>query len=202
MNINLFISAFSMIFCLFVFFYVKWYIKRRTSAEELLGEYRSEVYRLIAEIDAATDRDSMLVEDRIKTLNALLEDTDKRITVYLRELERSRSGQALYNNLGQGIRSALRIPPAAGGENTSRPESQKWPELLHVPVQPAAQIPQAAGPAQTLQPMPTKQQIRVQVADLAAQGLSPGEIASRLDLSLSEVDLAFNLLEAVKGSQT
>lgn len=168
-----------------MFFYFKWYIKRRTAAEELLAEYRSEVYRLIAEIDSATDRDSLLVEDRIKTLKALLEDTDKRIAVYVRELDRSRTGEALYSSLGRGIRAAL-TPQAPA---TTVVPAGKPPAAVE-----AAPTAQPAPPAETVPEGPSKQQIRDQIAGLAGQGLSPAEIASRLNLSLSEVDLALNLL--------
>ena len=200
MNIALIISVFSLVFCCFVFFYTKWYIKRRTSAGELLAEYRSEVYRLIAEIDAATDRDSRLVEDRIKTLKSLMEDTDKRIAVYLRELDRSRSGEALYTSLGRGIRAALNTPPA---DEKQKPSA----DTAFAPLQPAQTLPPVTAPqtVQTSQPNlspqaaapeepPSKQQRRVQIANLVAQGLAPAEIASRLDLSLSEVELAMNLI--------
>jgi hypothetical protein len=186
MNIAFFVSAFCFAFCLFMFFYFKWYIKRRTAAEELLAEYRSEVYRLIAEIDSATDRDSLLVEDRIKTLKALLDDTDKRIAVYVRELDRSRTGEALYSSLGRGIRAAL-IPQAPAV--MPAPPAGKPPAAVE-----AAPTAQPAPPAETVPEGPSKQQIRDQIAGLAGQGLSPAEIASRLNLSLSEVDLALNLL--------
>ena len=173
-----------------MFFYFKWYIKRRTSDVELLAEYRTEVNRLIADLDSVTDRDSLLVEERIKKLNALLDDTDKRIAVYVRELDRSRTGEALYSSLGRGIRAALNTPqtppsasassgPAAAVENIPPAESSIAPSAQH---------------AEAIPERPSKQQIRVQIAGLAAQGLSPSEIASRLDLSLSEVDLALNLL--------
>jgi DNA-binding NarL/FixJ family response regulator len=172
MNPVLVLSAASLILCGLFFFYFRWYIKRRTAAEELLAEYRAEVYRLIAEIDSATDRDALLVEERIRTLKALLEDTDKRIAVYVRELERSRAGEALYTRLGRGIRSALE-PQAAS------PEAREAPEP-------------AAPPAP--EPVPVKQRLRVQIAELSASGLSPADIASRLNISPSEVNLALNLL--------
>ena len=172
-----------------MFFYLKWYIKRRTATEELLAEYRKETYKLIAEIDAATDRDFLLVEERKKTLKALLDDTDKRIAVYLRELERSRSGEALYTSLGRGIRAALHTPQAP----VSTPASPIQPAAENIP--PAeSKAPTAVQSAEAIPERPSKQQIRAQIAGLAAEGLSPSEIASRLDLSLSEVDLALNLL--------
>ncbi len=123
MNISLFISIFCLVFCLLFFFYIKWYIKRKVSATELLAEYRAEVYRLNADINAVTDRDSMLVEDRIKKLKEILEDTDKRIKVYVQELDRSRTGEALYTSLGRGIRAALKTPSETSPESPSRPEN-------------------------------------------------------------------------------
>ena len=170
-----------------MFFYFKWYIKRRTAAEELLAEYRAEVYKLIAEIDNATNRDSLLVEDRIKNLKALLEDTDKRIAVYLRELDRSRTGEALYTSLGRGIRAALHTP-----QSPAVPAPRK--QSATVETAPVAQPAPQAPSAEAIPEGPSKQQIREQIAGLADQGFPPAEIASRLSLSLSEVDLALNLV--------
>ncbi|MDR0553805.1 MAG: hypothetical protein LBG76_03265 [Treponema sp.] len=186
MNAALILSAASLVICCLSFLYFRSYIKHR-AGEEVLAESRAEIYRLIAEIDSITDRDAQLIEERIKTLKALLEDTDKRLAVYARELERSRGGEALYTSLGRGIRVALgpkAAPPAvepvsAAGE-------------LHPGTQAAP--PYDETPAQAPPPAPAaKQRLRIQIAELAAGGLSPGEIASRLDISLSEVDLALSL---------
>jgi ATP/maltotriose-dependent transcriptional regulator MalT len=168
MNAFFFISIINLAICFIIFFYLKWYIKRRTSAEEILTKYRTEVYGLIGEIDSATDRDSMLVEDRIKKLKTILEEADKRISVYARELERSRSGEALYKSLGRGIRAAL-----------------KTEEPPYAPPLPESPPPTAE---------PSRRKIRSQIETLAFQGVSQHEIASRLNISLSEVDLALNIL--------
>jgi DNA-binding NarL/FixJ family response regulator len=190
MNWAYILSTASLVLCVLFFLYFRWYLKRRTAlrgrdaAETLLAEYRAEVYRLIADIDAATDRDALLVEERITSLRKLLEDTDRRIAVYVRELNRSRSGEALYTSLGRGIRAALepQIQPPPPGPAEEAPQAQS-----------AA----AAGKKRKTRP-PTaagaKPQLKTHIAELAAQGLSPGEIASRLDISLSEVDLALSLL--------
>jgi hypothetical protein len=207
MNWAYIVPAASLAFCCFFFFYFRSFIKKRTAAEELLAEYRTEVYRLIAEIDAATDRDALLVEERITSLKKLLEDTDRRISVYVRELDRSRSGEALYTSLGRGIRAAL-----GPGERAARTEPGP---AATPPVRPATEAPRptAAAGATASRPMsasaaqgtaspapgpavtPAAEKTRkTQIAELAAAGLSAGEIASRLDISLSEVDLALSLL--------
>ena len=233
MSASLLLSVISLCLCVSGFFFCRWYIVKKTAANELLERYRDEVNRLIAEIDAATDRDSLLVEDRIKTLRRLIDDTDRRISVYIREIQRNRSGDAMYTSLGRGIRAALDSrPPAAQGQassaelaspaeselplfpadivesisqnaektpaprkrgsrkNQTQPAAQAKPAK---PKEPASQTPPANVAAQGAQR--TKPKIKVQIAEMSAQGLSPSEIASRLGISLAEVDLALNLLQ-------
>jgi len=210
-NLSLFISIFCLVFCLLFFFYIKWHIKRKFSASELLAEYRSEVYRLNAEINAVTDRDSMLVEERIKKLKEILEDTDKRVKVYVQELERSRTGEALYTSLGKGIRAALKTPAEIPPE-TSPPDhapkltlvrQEKAPFDFSVPVSAHAPSPSpsaAAAPSPALhEPRPhSKRQIRGQIEELVKENLSPPEIASRLRISIAEVELAMSLMNNKK----
>jgi hypothetical protein len=197
--------------CFLGFIYFRIFISRKMAATELLAEYRDEVHRLIAEIDAATDRDSLLVEERIKTLRRLLDDTDKRITVYTRELERSRSGEAIYTSLGRGIRAALDTHPALTPPlEPPAPQEAQAPQEAPAP-QEALAPQEAPAPKEKAQKRQTRpladalaateknpfakpKKIKTQIAQLAAQGLSPQEIASRLEISPGEVELALNLL--------
>jgi len=192
MTIPFILSAASLCIAVFSFFFCRWYIARKTAARELLADYRAEVYRLIAEIDAAADRDSLLVEERIKTLKKLIDDTDRRISVYMRELQRSRNGEAMYANLGRGIRAAL---------------DSRQPQLELIPQEPPAQEQKAETPPPAPQETPPqeppasskkrgakKPKVKIQIAAMAAQGLPPEKIASRLKLSITEVELALNLL--------
>jgi hypothetical protein len=209
MTLSLFISAATFALCGFFFVYLRHYLKQRTSAVRLLGEYRNEVLRLIADIDAATDRDTLLVEERIKTLKRLLEDTDRRISVYLRELDRSRGGAMLYTNLGRGVRAgpSPEDRAAAPAEDAPPPAGKAaavFPAPAAFPAAPGPEVPPPVSPAPVPRPGPEdavpakdsagKQPLRERIAALAAQDLSPADIASRLKISLSEVDLALNLL--------
>jgi hypothetical protein len=239
-TIPLVVSIVSLSLCISGFFFLRWYISQRTDAGRLLEEYRDEVYRLITEIDGATDRDSRLVEERIKNLRTLLDDTDKRISVYTRELQRSRNSEAIYKNLGRGIREALESIPAehpASSEKTEIPAAPgtaahaetaapaesavsagktppaKKPSLLkktphaeinELPFSDEEKSHQAGGVKkqkkrktaniQTSSARDEKPGIKMQIAQMALQGLSPSEIASGLKISLAEVDLALKLL--------
>jgi len=205
MNINFIISIISLAFCLFFFFFFKWYIKRRTSNKDILADIETETYRLIAEINSVTDRNVQLVEDRIKSLKAVLEDADKRLAVYVQELERSRTGEALYTSLGRGIRAALKTEgeaaaeqpadaPAAARHREKKPPAQPKPPAP--PATPAGQevSTQATEPAKPVNKTQSARQIRSQIEALANEGVPLGEIASRLGISIAEVDLAMNLL--------
>jgi hypothetical protein len=198
LNLSFLISILCLVFCLIFFFYTKWYVKRRTSASELLAEYRTEVYRLNAEINAVTDRDALLVEDRIKKLKEILEDTDKRVKVYTQELDRSRTGEALYTSLGRGIRAALKTPAEIPQESSPAPElSAQMPKLTLVRQESAPVTSPAPHAPPVLKP-PSKRQIRAQIDELVKEGLPPAEIASRLGISIAEVDLAMNLMNSKK----
>jgi hypothetical protein len=245
-TIPLVVSIISLSLCVSGFFFLRWYISQRTDASRLLEEYRDEVYRLISEIDAATDRDSRLVEERIKNLRKLLDDTDKRISVYTRELQRSRNSEAIYKNLGRGIREALdsipaaqtpvapEAPPAESAppvktESPAAPEvspeeaspaepaaAKKTPHAKKVSSEETAELPfdeeksSHAGSAKRQKrrkkadknppaARPEKSGIKMQIAQMALQGLSPSEIASSLKISLAEVDLALKLLKIGTG---
>ena len=211
-------SVISLCVSVFCVFFFRWYIKRQTAATRLLADYKDEVDRLIAEIDIATDRDSQLVEDRIKILRKLLEDTDRRIATYIRELQRSRQGEAMYASLGRGIRAALDSRPlvqeqpllpqaeadlvqeAVSGE-VAEPQGET---AVSEPI--AATALEDTGAQEEVPPpmvLPTslpkalpskKSKLKAQIAEMAARDIPPQEIASKLGISLAEVDFALNLL--------
>jgi hypothetical protein len=116
MTTALIFSAGSLILCGFSFVFFLNYLKRRTGRERILAEFladiREEAAKIEREINAVTDRDVTLVEDRVKTLRALLEDTDRRIAVYAREFERRRSQEETF--------AALNGAPPANAVKTTR----------------------------------------------------------------------------------
>jgi len=204
MTIPFILSAASLCIVVISFFFCRWYIARKTAARELLADYRAEVYRLIAEIDAAADRDSLLVEERIKTLKKLIEDTDRRIGVYMREVQRSRNGEAMYTSLGRGIRAALDsrapqlelIPQEKTTEYTElhgeKKEGKEDTDTKNSVLPRGDKDSEPTPPARKRGAK--KPKVKMQIAELAAQGASPEKIASRLKLSIAEVELALNLL--------
>jgi len=172
----------------FLFFYFRWYIKRRTSVSGQLEEYQTEVNKLKVDINSVTERNLDLIEDKVKKLKEILEEADKRVSVYAGELEKSRRGEALYTSLGRGIRAALRTEgaPASALLSPERPQDVS-------PESPPAKSAQPAEEEPTASKSHSKRQIRTSIDLLLNEGLSPDQVASRLDISIAEVNLAMNL---------
>jgi hypothetical protein len=184
----LFFSTASLLFCGFFFFYFHRYIRRRTSSENILAECADAVARLEAQIDAITDRDAQLVEERIKSLKKLLEDVDRRISL-LSRIEDQRKPAALYNSLGN--RARFSVP---GAEPPPSPEAALPAAVSAVPPEPVparpnpAEAPPSSGPAP--EPDEDTRPLVERVAELDRAGFSPELIASRLGVSVSEASLA------------
>jgi hypothetical protein len=199
LTLQVIFSGATLVLCAFFFVYLHLYIRRRTSHENILANYRDEVNRLIADIDAATDRDAQLVEDRIASLRKLLEDADRRISLLSRDLERRRPGAELYTALGKAPRLAASSPPPAGdapAPGIAVPNIAPAASGIAAPA-PSAQLPDTQWPpgegepvAQPPAPAAVERPLTERAAELSRQGIAPELIAARLKVSLSEVQLA------------
>jgi hypothetical protein len=217
MTLTVLFSAASLLLCGFFFIY----IRRRTGAERLLAEFREEVDKLTAEIDAVTDRDARLVEDRVKTLRALLEDADRRITLYARELNRRRGEESAYAALGRKAGHAKTSAGISGAPGPGKPSRKTGKAEAPVdltgalaaysaaeagsakagPVPPGAppETPDKAAPElplfvraeREIEPAPLP--FAERAAELSKSGLSPDLIAARLGSTVAEVKMAIAL---------
>ncbi|MDR1466422.1 MAG: hypothetical protein LBI40_02230 [Treponema sp.] len=151
-------------------------MEKRTGQDRILTEFHEEVSKLIAEIDAATDRDAILIEDRIKSLKTLLEDVDKRIILHGEEMTRRQNHTQAYAELG---RKRL-FAGDAKKVIEARPAPDEKPPHMEV----------APPPMPLLAPPTPPKTLPEQVKELSRAGFSPNLIAARLGVSISEVELA------------
>jgi hypothetical protein len=201
-------STASLLFCGFFFLYFHRYIRRRTSRENILAECEDAVARLEAQIDAVTDRDAQLVEERIRSLKKLLEDVDRRISLLSRIEDQRKPAVPLYNSLGNrisfpGAGPGKPFPPDAAfpdpGPVPSPPASDTanmegaLPSGGPVDTPPPSPVPGPAGDSPltpALEPDDDTRPLVERVAELDRAGFSPELIASRLGISVSEAELA------------
>lgn len=207
------------------FLYFRNYLRRRTGSRRILEEFQEEVEKLIAEINASTDRGLTLMEDRISSLKTLLEETDRRISVYKRETEKRTINDRAYAEMGKKTlikNDFSHLPPIipdnrpmiAEQEIVTRGESSIAAETV------LSQSTESVLPAQESSvehhselsgevPRFIRSSIRVeskppfaeQVLHLANAGFSNNLIAKHLGKSVAEVELAMALAERNKESE-
>jgi hypothetical protein len=177
----------------------------------MLGEIQDEVNSLLLRIDEITERDISLLEDREKSLRALLDDADRRLKVYTREMDRRANSEKAYQDLGlkagRPVRAAEPVPPQT---TETIPEGVPEPApVAELPAKLPAEIP-TKFPAESPTKFPAEsphftqaeKQIKAdprpigeQVRELSLAGFSASLIASKLGISISEAELAVALLE-------
>jgi len=160
-------TALSLVLWAASFIYFRLYLSRRTGARNVLAEMRDEVDKLVSEIDSATDRDVTLVEDRMKSLRALLDETDKRLGTMRREAERRGSEEKAYAEIGRRGRTqagrqdygdyppaeatAMTVPAGPASMGATLPQGS--PQVAQVSELPDTE-PNPAGPVPTASPAP------------------------------------------------
>ena len=192
------LSAAAFTLSVFSFIYLKSYLKRRTGQERILKEFREEVYKILGTIDETTDRDISLIEEKENSLKSLLEETDRRLKVFIRETEKRKSADEAYAALQQKIppappyeelgRNRYKVEAASAAESAFplppfRVKAQDTPESAENPPEAASASPENVP------------SMGVQIHDLVKSGLAPPVIASRLGISIAEVEFAAALLE-------
>jgi hypothetical protein len=191
MNLPVIVSLLSLILCVIFFIYCRSYLKRRTGQERILAEFRGEVNEILAEIDEKTDRDALLVEERIKRLRGILEDVDKRIALYVRELDRRGREDQAYAQLG--AKRLRGLPAGEPSVSPALPPAEAPPEERFPAgkAEEPAEGPRFTRASREIPPRPRP--LQEQAVELARAGLSSKLIASRLEVSESEVELAIAL---------
>jgi hypothetical protein len=181
-------SVMALITSVFSFFYVKAYLKRRTSQQRILSELQEEVNSILKQINETTERDITLIEGRKKDLQSLLDETDKRLKIYLREMDQARKAEEAYRELGKNRYKINRQPSSQAIEIKSKIEQEKAPE-------PADAFPLPNFDLKTGSDASPALPIGEQIHSLLRSGFSEAVVASRLGISIAEVEFAAALLE-------
>jgi hypothetical protein len=189
------ISLASLMFCVLSFFYFRFYIKRRTSQEQILRDIREGVDEILTEIDRITDEDILLIEERENKLRGIIEEADRRMKVYAEGLSRRWTAAEAYAELG---RKGGRVrPEGKAPADESAAAVRRGPPLPEAAGFSGAPPPGAAPSAEGAGEAPPRS-LGERARELAGSGLSPRIIASRLGVSIAEAELVLALQEPKK----
>jgi predicted ATP-dependent protease len=171
------------------FFIIFFYVKARTRADRIPPETRQEAAKIINEIDRITDRDSELIEARVKNLKSLLEDVDRRIAFHEGLTENYRTAEEIKKKLSTEKQdAAIAVYRKLGKENYAS-EGPFIPQPLNVAVTENETVGIASGETTTI----NEQNLIRKAAALSASGVPNHEIAKRLHTTVNEVEMALFL---------
>jgi hypothetical protein len=176
-------------FCVSVvtFAYCRYFIKKRTSDERILGELRQEVQDIVNEIDRATDRDSQLVEARVKHLQTVIEEADRKISGMGKSLD-TYNREILARNKERSLLDRMTVAvPSVSPPTPPAPAAQ--------PVSAAPVLPSAPRPTRQPEPEPDLP-LPERAAGLAMQGNDVTAIAQKLNISEDEARFALAMAGA------
>ena len=209
----LLLSALALVICILTFLFSRAYIKRRTSREwilqeGILEEIRDEVNALLKSIDEITDRDITLIKERENSLKSLLGEVDKRLKLYIREMDKRRDAEETYAALSPSGNEAA----SSAGESASPAAAEgtyldlgklryrlKKQEAAVVPANPSApetpQVKPQADSAKASAVPANPSSVNDQIRSLLKEGIPAEKIALRVGVSISEVEFAAALME-------
>ena len=192
----LFLSSFAFLLSLFSFFFFKFYLKRRTSKERFFSEMQDEANGIVKRINEITDRDISLIKERENDLRTLLKETEKRITVYNKELEKTKEADIVYEQLRSQGMSYQEI-----GENRFRLNFEVLAESKDESAKEPVPESSVAGEAALKIVTEDKPSMREQIISLVNAGFTAPIIASRLKVSIAQVELAVALAVAFQEKE-
>lgn len=185
-------SSLALLISVLSFFYLRFYIKKRTLIERIPEETKEAVKQIINEIDRITDRDSQLIEERIGQLKLILEDADRRIGVLAREVDQRGRRDAAYAEIGRKVKNAPgRLPgseeesAALGAAIKGKTGEKKTGRRLDTVGRKKAD--------KTHAPSKDPETNKERAVSMAQAGLSPAQIAGKLEMSITEIEMALFL---------
>ncbi len=194
------------LFLWFIFFHK---FTKIFSTNDIIENTRSELNKMILDINRNTERDITLIEDRIKTLKDIIAEADKRIALAKSEAEKKN----IVSAYGKVIDSAVagQVSPAAVAANRYRRNASSeghrntdagaQSELFGGGMNAAEQQETASietpvsGPKIFVSdnPVVIKKDFNTEVGERYERGESVEEIATALSRSITEVQFALDM---------
>lgn len=169
-------------------------IVARTSRQAALEEIRREVGAIITELNATSERNIELIEDRIQTLEKLIVQADRRVGALRRDLAAREVESDTYRRLGRSTGSRRSADEHANGPSASGGQAAAGGGASGAPDGPSDV--RSGTPSE-----PPEVSVRERVRGLYLQGVAVERIASIVGKTVGEVELIVALDEGVRREQ-
>ncbi|UTC74608.1 hypothetical protein E4O03_10395 [Treponema sp. OMZ 792] len=186
-------------------FYLK--LKNQFSDRASVNNIKNETQKLVAQIAFQTDQSVTIMEDKIKEVNGLMSELDKRILLTGREEEKRSAAERVYQSLAETAKAnalsgfdpevlVKTKKPVISNENlrdTSLSEQVSKKENSHIEDEPIKiYTKQILAPKAGIVPDQTAS-MKEQIIEMAKKGLSIELIAEKIPLPTGEIELIISM---------
>ncbi len=213
----------SLIFTIGVAVFLIGRIDRRTRPHKIMEELRTEIGGVIVELNATTDRNVQIIEDRIAELKKLIATADRKIKLLHEEKAKADRGDQLYvqlrkaksayvehgadgkpvvsqpENADPATRPPITLAEAAPAQSAEKPQDDSSAQTKAIPL--TAESTAAESTAAESTPADPEaaesspqQRIRSKVWEMYAMGERVEKIAARVGRTEGEIELMISLL--------
>jgi len=192
------------IFLIF-FFYFKF--KNQFSDRASINNIKNETQKLVAQIAFQTDQSVTIMEDKIKEVNSLILELDKRILLAGKEEEKRSTAERVYQSLAETVKAdsfsgfdknvmakAERPITSNGGiRENGHPKQVNKKENISIEDEPIKiYTKQILAPKSGIVPDRTAS-MKEQIIEMAKKGLSIELIAEKVPLPTGEIELIISM---------
>lgn len=180
---------------LILFFYFKF--KNQFSDRASINNIKNETQKLVAQIAFQTDQSVTIMEDKIREVNMLISELDKRILLSGKEEEKRSAADRVYQSLSEAAAiqpiSSFDKNPMTKNENIS-PKNNKLNDTQDVEKEEPIKI----YTKQILSSKPnagivSEVSFKDQIIEMAKKGLSIELIAEKVPLPTGEIELIISM---------
>lgn len=166
-------------------------IERRIQPTVILEQIRAEIDELMVEFNQTTERNVVLIEERILRLNKLLEEADRRASVLRRDIDAHQGPVRVYARPTVPKPTAPESPARAVEDTPTRSTGEPEPAAEASTDSPAV----GASAAVPLNPAAAVGDKRARIVDLHEKGIAANIIAARVGSTVGEVELIVSLTQ-------
>ena len=175
---------------LILFFYFKF--KNQFSDRASINNIKNETQKLVAQIAFQTDQSVTIMEDKIKEVNSLILELDKRILLAGKEEEKRSAAEKVYESLAEAAKAnAFSGIDTDAFAKTKKPViSKENPSIENEPIK--IYTKQILAPKSGIVPDQTAS-MKEQIIEMAKKGLSIELIAEKVPLPTGEIELIISM---------
>jgi len=169
-------------------------INREKSSTAITEQVRNEIDRMVVDLNQTADRNIGLVEQQLKLLTEMIQESDHRISLLQKHSEKLNRSTDTYNQIRPAQIMKPKEPPEQKEPTAQQSSEVSRPNAHTVDISENKKSSTSISESEDTRDAVTPSK-RERVINLYRQGISLDIIASRVDSTVAEIELIISMTE-------